>query len=106
MRQFNISITQKALSDLEAIYNYIAFDLEAPLSAMRQYDNIAAGIQSLNKFPLRNKLLDCQPEHNMGIRMQIIDNYSIIYVVKPASVIILRVLYSKSDIISRLRNNK
>lgn len=106
MKQFNVFTTKKALDDMESIYNYIAYELDSPLTAMRQYDRIAVGIESLNQFPLRNRLFDCQPEHDMGIRSYLVDNYSVIYVVKLNSVIVLRVLYSQSDIISKLRDNK
>lgn len=104
MKRYEVKITNKALADMEAIYNYIANQFQAPDTAVKQYDRIAEGIQSLDFFPERCKLFDSQPEHDMGLRQLLVDKYSAIYVVKEDTVTVLRVLYSASDIISRLRN--
>ena len=37
MKQYKILITDKALSNMEEIYNYIAEQLQAPEAAMGQY---------------------------------------------------------------------
>lgn len=104
MKQYEVKITNKALADMDAIYEYIADRLQAPDTAMKQYDRIAEAILSLNTLPMRCKLFDSQPEHDMGMRQLLVDNYSAIYVVEDGTVTVLRVLYSASDIISRLRN--
>ena len=69
---------------------------------MRQYDRIAEGIESLGVFPNRNKLFASHPEHEMGLRQMTVDNFAVIYTVNDAEVIVIRVLYAKSDIPSRL----
>lgn len=51
MKQHQVKITGKALADKEAIYDYIASNLQLPDTAMKQYDRIAAAIESLNTFP-------------------------------------------------------
>ena len=81
----------------------IAF--QAPDTAEKQYDRIADGIMSLNIFPERYKLFDSNPEHDMGLRQLLVDNYSVIYVVEGNTVTILRVLYSASDICARLKDH-
>jgi len=45
--------TDKALSDMEEIYNYIAEQLQAPETAMGQYNRIADAIETLDTFPER-----------------------------------------------------
>ena len=60
---------------------------------------------SLNIFPERCKLFDSQPEHDMGLRQLLVDNYSVIYVVEDDTVTALRVLYSASDISAQLKDN-
>ena len=102
MKQYRVKITRKALTDMEAIYDYIASNLQSPDTAMRQYDRIAAAIESLGTFSERCKLFDSEPEHSQGMRQLLVDNYSAVYVVGEAEVTVLRVLYSSSDISPRL----
>lgn len=98
MKQYNVKITDRALADMEMIYGYIADTLNAPIAAIRQYNRIAKGIESLNSFPHRCHLFDSEPEHTMGLRQLLVDNYSVIYTVNEDIVTVLRVLYSASDI--------
>ena len=51
MKQYKIEITDKALADMEEIYNYIAIQPQAPESAIGQYNRIAKAIEELNRFP-------------------------------------------------------
>ena len=44
MKQYKVRITDKALADMDAIYEYIAAVLGAPETAMKQYNWIADGI--------------------------------------------------------------
>lgn len=106
MKQYDVKITGKALADMEAIYNYIAEKLQAPDTAGKQYDRIAEGIASLRTFPNRFRLFDTEPEQKLGFRQLLVDNYSCIYVVNEtqSTVTVLRVLYSASDILSRLHS--
>ena len=105
MKNYWVKITGKALADMEAIYDYIASNLQSPDTAMKQYDRIAAAIESLGTFPERCKLFDSEPEYSHGMRQLLVDNYSAVYVVGEAEVIVLRVLYSSSDISNRLHKN-
>lgn len=50
MKQYQVKMTDKALADIEAIYQYIAESLQAPDTAMKQYNRIADGIESLAFF--------------------------------------------------------
>jgi len=103
MKQYRVKITGKALADMEAIYDYIASNLQSPDTAMGQYDRIAAAIESLDTFPERCKLFDSEPEHSHGMRQLLVDNFFAVYIVGEAEVTVLRVLYSSSDINARLR---
>lgn len=40
----------------------------------------------------------------MGLRLLNVDNYSVIFVSRETTVIVLRVLYSRSNLIARLRS--
>lgn len=105
MKQYNVKITDKALADMEAIYNYISEELLNPDAAMRQYNRIADAVASLNVFPERCRLFDSLPEHDLGMRQILVDNYSVVYVIERADVVVLRVLYSASDVNARLRDD-
>lgn len=106
MKQYNVRITNKALADMEAIYDYIADELLNPDAAMGQYNRIAEAIESLKMFPERFLLFDSHPEHELGIRQIPVDNYTAIYVIQDDDVVVLRVLYSASDINARLREGR
>ncbi|MCI9325752.1 type II toxin-antitoxin system RelE/ParE family toxin [Lachnospiraceae bacterium 54-11] len=102
MKQYVVRITDRALADMEEIYNYIAIQLQAPENAMGQYNRIAEAIEELYVFPERVKLMESEPERIMGLRQLVIDNYSVFYVIEGMDVIVTRVLYSAMDISRRL----
>ncbi len=102
MGQYIVKITNRALADMEEIYNYIAIQLQAPENAMGQYNRIAEAIESLHVFPERVKLMESEPERIMGLRQLAVDNYSVFYVIENMEVIVTRVLYSAMDINRRL----
>ena len=102
MKQYKVQITDKALADMEEIYNYIAIQLQAPENAMGQYNRIAKAIEELNMFPEKVRLMESEQERAMGIRQLAVDNYSVFYVIENEVVIVTRVLYSASDISKRL----
>ena len=102
MKQYTVQITDKALADMEEIYTYIAEQLQAPENAMGQYNRIAEAIQKLNMFPERVRIMESEPENKMGLRQLPVNNFSVFYVIKEERVIVIRVLYSASDISRRL----
>lgn len=105
MKQYTVQITDKALADMEEIYNYIAIQLQAPENAMGQYNRIAEAVERLNIFPEKIKLMESEPERMMGLRQLPVDNYSVFYVIQDMKVIVTRVLYSAMDISKRLQED-
>ena len=103
MKQYKVQITDKALADMEEIYNYIAIQLQAPENAIGQYNRIAKAIEELNIFPKKARLMESEKERTIGLRQLVVDNYSVFYVVENERVIVMRVLYSASDISIRLK---
>ncbi|MCM1112017.1 MAG: type II toxin-antitoxin system RelE/ParE family toxin [Muribaculum sp.] len=102
MKQYTVKITDRALADMEEIYNYIAIQLQAPGNAMGQYNRIVEAIEKLHVFPERVKLMEFEPEHAVGLRQLIVDHYSVFYLIVKEDVIVTRVLYSASDLSKRL----
>ena len=102
MKQYKVQITDKALADMEEIYNYIAIQLQAPENAIGQYNRIAKAIEELNIFPKKARFMESEKERAIGLRQLGVNNYSVFYVVGNERVIVMRVLYSASDIGIRL----
>lgn len=105
MKLYRVQITDKALSDMEEIYNYIAKKLQAPETAMGQYNRIADAIETLNTFPERVKLVESEEEAILGLRQMYVDNFSVFFHIKEERVTITNVLYSYRDISKRLRDS-
>jgi len=105
MKHYKIQITDKALSDMEEIYNYITEQLLAPEAAMGQYNRIADAIETLDAFPERVKLMETEEERVLGLRQMSVDNFSVFFHIREERVIVTNVLYSASDIAKRLRDS-
>ena len=105
MREYPVKITEKALGDMNGIYEYIAFNLQSPENAMGQYNRIADRVLELGFFPEKFRLVDFEPECSQGLRRMLVDNYSVFYVFKEELVTVTRVLYSASDIEKRLKED-
>ena len=103
MKRYMVEITDEALTDMEQLYNHIAYVLQAPENAMGQYNRIADEILKLDILPERFRIMDSKPEHSRGLRRMPVDNYSVFYVIRENRVIVTDVLYSASDIERRLK---
>ncbi|GBF33739.1 hypothetical protein DCCM_2849 [Desulfocucumis palustris] len=105
MKQYKIQITYIAISDMEEIYYYIAEQLQAPETAMEQYNRIADAIETLDTYPERVKLMETEEERALELRQMPVDNFSVFFHIREDRVIITNVLYSASDIAKRLRDS-
>ncbi len=104
MGQYEVCITDEALSDMESIYDYIAYSLQSPENAKGQYDRIANAILALETFPKRFPLFDFEPEKSWGLRKMNVDNYLVCYIVDDDRVTVTDVLYGASDVNGRLED--
>lgn len=104
MKRYKVQITNKALSDLEEIYDYIAEQLQAPEAAMDLYHRISDAIETLDTFPERVKLLEIEELLTLELRQLNVDNFSVFYHVRDERVIVTSILYSSSDLVIRLRD--
>ena len=102
MEKYIVDITDEALADMEALYEYIAIKLQAPENAMGQYNRLADAILTLESFPDRFGLFECEPEHSMGIHKMVVDNYEVCYVIDSGVVTVTDVLYGASNLHMRL----
>ncbi len=100
--RYVVIITDTALDDMDAIYNYIRVTFKAPNSASAQYDRIADGILSLEEMPLRFGVPQFEPCISAQLHRMLVDHYSVFYLVRGENVIVTDVLYSASDLETRL----
>lgn len=68
MKQYKVQITDKALADMEEIYNYIAIQLQASENAIGQYNRIANAIEELSIFPKKARLMESEKERTIGVK--------------------------------------
>ena len=97
MKSYAVQITEEALSDMEALYSYIAVRLKAPENAMKQYNRIADAIVSLKEFPDRFAYVELEPEYSMGIHRMLVDHFVVFYIIDNDTVTVTDVLYGASD---------
>ena len=71
---------------------------------MGQYNRIADAILTLESYPERFGLFECEFEYSRGIHKMIVDNYVVCYVIDPGVVTVTNVIYGASDIHKRLKN--
>jgi len=102
LKIYNIEITDKAYEDMDNIYIYISETLHEPTIAANKYDKIADAILTLDIMPDRIKIMDSEPAHARGLRPLIVENYTVFFTIESDTVYVARVLYSSSDISTRL----
>lgn len=102
MKQYYVRVTDEALKDLEAIYEYIDQELLNHTAAVRIYNELIDGMESLCEMPDRIKTMDSVSEHKRGLRLMPIENYVIIFDIRDDIVTIINVFYGASDIIEKL----
>ena len=92
--RYTVYISKQADQDLRSIYEYIAFSLSSPESALSQLNRLEEKIIGLNEFPFRF------PVYKNDIRYVPIDNYLVFYTVDETkqTAFIVRVMYGKRDV--------
>lgn len=103
---YQINITESAENDLKDAALYIANILNNRTAANKLLDTADKELSSLINFPERNNLVHDAFLASNGIRMQMINNYIAFYVIREEikSITILRIIHSRRDWISILKN--
>ncbi len=98
--RYNIIYSPEALDDLESIYTYIAFDLQAGQSAQNQVNRIRDHIRKLDTFPEAFVLVDWEPWQSAGMHRLPVDNYVVYYLVnsEEMTVTVIRIFYAGRNI--------
>ena len=92
--------TKQAESDIIGIYEYIAFTLLSPDTALIQVRRIRHSIENLSNMPKRYPIYDKKPWIDRELRRMNVDNFVVFYVYDDdeRQVTIIRVLYSRRNI--------
>lgn len=98
--RYKIFYTSGAKRDLRSIYSYISEELLAPDTAAGQVQRIMKEIRSLEDMPMRYRLYDDEPWHDLGLRFFPVDNYLVFYLPDESANIvrIVRIMYGGRDI--------
>lgn len=99
-RNYQITYTPEAYTDLKAIYSYIAFSLQEKRIASKQIKRIRAQISSLRMFPDRYCVVNWEPWASMGMRKMSVDHYMVYYLVDTVDklVTVVRIFYGGRDV--------
>lgn len=92
--------TRHAQSDLQGIYEYIAYVLASSIAAKATTRRIMQGVRSLESMPERNPLYKDEPWCSQGVRVLSVKNYLIFYTVNKAAdtVAVARIIYGGRDL--------
>jgi len=104
MKKYTVHMTPAASNALAQIFEYIAYELLAPDDAATQFSHLENSIQSLASMPKRCKIFSKTLYPDKELRRLLVDNYSIFYYLNENEVIVADILYSRSDILKRLKN--
>ena len=104
---YDIFYTAKARDDLKDIYEYIAFNLQEPLTAGKMYNNIITAVHTLENFPMRNALYENEPWRSRGLRKLPVKNFIVFYTANKEnnSVNVIRIMYGARDLEKHLNEN-
>ena len=98
--------TLHAQSDLNGIFEYIAYALSSPIAAKATAGRIMQAVRSLETMPERNPLYKDEPWHSQGVRVLSVKNYLVFYTVHSDSetVSVARIVYGGRDINNQLKD--
>lgn len=102
---YKILYSPEAVSDIENIYSYIAFELQVPETALSQVNRIRKQIRSLDCMPMRYALVEHEPWKSKKMHKVPVDNYVVYYMVNEDTfeVTVIRIFYSGQDLKQQMK---
>lgn len=79
MDKYKVRINSKAVRELDNIYEYIAFNIQAPENARDQVNRLKKEILKLSTFPESHQVRDEGRYAGKGYRQLLVDNYLAIF---------------------------
>lgn len=105
MPKYRVNVLEEAKKEIGEIIDYIVYNLKSKSIAEKFADLLEKTIRSLENFPMRNAIIDCDIGRKFSLRAELVGNFTIIYSIDGESVIVYKVVYAKSDFISKLRED-
>ena len=98
--RYNIIYSESSKDDLKNIYEYIAYKLLSPATAVGQVERIMQAIRSLENMPMCNPVYHDDPWKSKGVRFIPVDNYLVFYLPREedSNISIIRIIYKGRDI--------
>lgn len=95
-----IIYTQKALSDIDAIFEYITDVIGMRVTAAEVVTRIADSVSELKIFPKRHKIWQSEPWKSRGFRFFSVGNYTVFYHIDDDAdtIFVERIIYSRRNI--------
>lgn len=99
MDKYSVKLMNRALRDLDSIYDYIAHTLLEPGTALSLVDRIENGILSLETMPYRCPGRERGAYANRGYRQLFVENYTVVFRIDEEKrlVIVVTVRYSPRE---------
>lgn len=99
MDKYTVKISPQAYDDLDQIFEYIAFELQAPETALSLIDLIEEEVLSLDEMPQRGAERKVGIYANRGYRQLFIKNFTVVYRIQEntKTVIVITVRYTPSE---------
>jgi len=89
--------------DLDAIIDYIAYNLEAPQAASNLLDELEKSINDLKLFPLAHRIYRPIKPIPAEYRILTVKNYLVFYVVLEKTIEIHRIIYKKRNLFQLIK---
>ena len=104
---FDVQISEQADNDLRGIFEYIAFELQAPENAAGQLDRLEEAISKLDHMPEKYRMYEREPWRSRGLRFFSVDNYLVFYIpdMETRLVTVIRVMYGGRDVDEELKRH-
>lgn len=101
---WEIKYSELAIADLGEIYEYIYYELSAPISAKRIVNKIRKEIADLGEMPYAFRRYRKEPWKSRNMRCMNVDNYLVFYIPDEdeQAVFVLRIIHGSADYENRL----
>ena len=105
---WKINYSKNAKTDLQDIYEYIAYELFEPQYAKDQVERIMASVRKLEDMPMRFAVYKEEPWKSKGVRFVPVDNYLVFYLPNEDDkcISIVRIMYGGRDIKKQIVENE
>lgn len=96
---YSVGVAREAERDIQAAFEYIAFELGEPRAAAKLVRDLDKTIALLSELPLRRPLVGFEPWHSRNVRWILAGRYMVFYVIdtQKAEVSVIRVMYGGRD---------